>query len=405
MKYIKYTLIIFTFFIVTISLYEAGLRLIFPKKSDFYFSRDVSDKYLPKHITSISSPTQGKRAEKEILSTYDENGFRINKYNCQSSDAKRLLIVGDSNIAAFFIEDGQDLGAILSRDLNGDRDCVRVDTFGVGGFGPDQSLFAIRDLTQRWHYDAVVFHVFADNDLGDIIRNNYPFVNGHLENTGYCYYEPDPFESFLVYRAVRKLLRLIHIYTNSQPFGRLIHSLGDDEKCAAPILNKHHAEPIDFLLSRAEFDWETYQKGLMQIFIDDRFDIEFACQLNAAATAVVEQRLQSIMQDYLELSRQRHFLPLVLIQPPEFDVTNNHPDMSNYLNTKCEKYDKTLLTRFIENLVPPQITTINLFERFDGCDKCYFSIEEMGDDDHWSPAGIEVAADEIARRLDAAHWP
>src|SRR5439155_6628510 len=48
---------------------------------------------------------------------------------------------------------------------------IEVINAGVDGFGPDQSLLRFEQEVDVYQPDIVVFHIFADNDFGDIIRN------------------------------------------------------------------------------------------------------------------------------------------------------------------------------------------------------------------------------------------
>lgn len=64
-------------------------------------------------------------------------------------ESSSVVLVGDSNVAAVFLEDSQIFGfklTELSMDLG---KCVDVDTFGVTEFGPDQALFSVDIITDQ----------------------------------------------------------------------------------------------------------------------------------------------------------------------------------------------------------------------------------------------------------------
>ena len=80
---------------------------------------------------------------------------------------------------------------------------------GVSGFGPDQSYQAVKKLTKLKKYDHVVFHFFADNDLGDLLRNR-TFIGGEFRNMGYCFPQKNILDRFLIIRVI-KFLTIIFI--------------------------------------------------------------------------------------------------------------------------------------------------------------------------------------------------
>ena len=40
---------------------------------------------------------------------------------------------------------------------------------------------------------------------------------------------------------------------------------------------------------------------------------------------------------------------------------------------------------------------VNLYDDFLNCNACYFTEEELGGDDHWSPYGVGIAAAELVQ--------
>ena len=191
MSWIKSAFVVIVSTFLTFFAAELGLRLVFPDKKLGQEIRDHSDGYLPRHSAGLhdNPVTDGNI-------TFDSNGFRINPNICpDGKPRKNVLLVGDSNISANFLADDKTLGARLNEFSQNNGVCLDISTFGVSGFGPDQSFFKVAQLTQKKSYDAVLFHVFADNDLGDIVRNRM-YVNGALINNGYCYLEKPALEPF-----------------------------------------------------------------------------------------------------------------------------------------------------------------------------------------------------------------
>ena len=200
MSWIKNILVISVSLICSLVLLEIGLRLIYPTQVESVSVRDHTDPLMPKHLAGSYIDQR-----RNIIATFDTAGMRINPNQCEQGETVNVLIVGDSNIAGLFLSDAETLGSqVTQQSLENDL-CISVDTFGVSGFGPDQTLFAIADLTENKTYDYVIFHIFADNDLGDLIRNNN-YASDSLTNSGYCYPVKPLLEGFVTFKAIRKVL-------------------------------------------------------------------------------------------------------------------------------------------------------------------------------------------------------
>jgi hypothetical protein len=222
---------------------------------------------LPKHAAGTHV-----HAIRNSVATFDEDGMRVNPNQCASEDAIDVLVVGDSNIAGFFLSDSETLGAkITAKSLESDQ-CIKVDTFGVSGFGPDQSLFAIAELTKDTTYDYVVFHVFADNDLGDLIRNNN-YVDDVLINSGYCFPKRPILERFLTFKAIRKVMYMVG--SNINLYGSAVASNRFDNACISIVIPNEDSFAVRSSI-HAQLDWEANRQNQRQIYMGDRYDIEFA---------------------------------------------------------------------------------------------------------------------------------
>ena len=384
MSWTKNFLLVITAIVLSLFTLEFGLRLIYPEKADFQNVRDHSDPFLPKHVAGTHV-----NVIRNSVATFDEDGMRLNPNQCASEDAIDVLVVGDSNIAGLFLSDSETLGAqITAKSLESDQ-CIKVDTFGVSGFGPDQSLFAIAELTKDITYDYVVFHIFADNDLGDLIRNNN-FVDDVLINSGYCFLERPILERFVTFKAIRRAMYMADLSINL--YGSTLASNSFDNACISIV----HPNENNFAVgssTRAQLDWEANRQNQKQIYMGDRYDIEFACNSNAEATQYVTQYFNRIVMDANELTRAREFKLVYLVQPSENNVTNNH---KGKLDKGCDQYSPQNLSQFFVNALG-NLDYINLYDAFLNCKSCYFTEEELGEDNHWSPYGVDIAAAELVQ--------
>jgi hypothetical protein len=92
-----------------------------------------------------------------------------------NSSAETVLVFGDSNIEALFAKKEEIFPTQLAAALGS----FQVANFGVRGYGPDQSVLRLEGLLRNHQQElgkvrAVVLQVFADNDLGDLLRNDLP---------------------------------------------------------------------------------------------------------------------------------------------------------------------------------------------------------------------------------------
>jgi len=84
---------------------------------------------------------------------------------------------------------------------------------GVSGFGPDQNLIRFTEEADIYRPGLLVFHVFADNDFGDIIRNRLFSLDadGSLMRTNMKLSPPhlQVISGLLTVKAIRKIIRLL----------------------------------------------------------------------------------------------------------------------------------------------------------------------------------------------------
>lgn len=389
MSWIKNILLVIFSIVLSLFTLELGLRLIYPEKAEFQNVRDHSDPLLPKHLagTHVQNILGG-------AATFDEDGMRLNPNQCASENAIEVLVVGDSNIAGLFLNDSETIGAQITEKSLEYNQCIKVDSFGVSGFGPDQSLHAIAELTEDTYYDYVVFHIFADNDLGDLVRNNN-FVDDVLINPGYCFPERPILEQFVTFKAIRKVLYMVGLNINL--YGTAIASNPFDSDCVS-IVHPNEGSFAASMSIRAQLDWEANRQGKRQIYMGDRYDIEFACNSSADATNYVSRYFNRIVLDANELAAARGFNLLYLVQPSEDDVTNNHIER---LDKGCDQYRAENLTQFFVNALG-SLEYVNLYDAFLNCNACYFTEEELGGDNHWSPYGVGIAAAELVQIITEA---
>ena len=84
--------------------------------------------------------------------------------------ARRIAVYGDSFIAGEFAEDSLTFVRMLERNL-AVRAPTEVVNAGVTGYGPDQEYLRMQQDLPRLEPQVVVMAIFADNDMGDLVRD------------------------------------------------------------------------------------------------------------------------------------------------------------------------------------------------------------------------------------------
>lgn len=237
--------------------------------------------------------------------------------------------------------------------------------------------------------DIVVFHVFADNDFGDVVRNRLFELdaNGALVRTNLSATLDPTLESarLLITRAARKIARL----GRSEP--AYVHGASVDEV-------------IEMLVETAEREYAVYDEGgpRTHSHFADHYDIDIA--LFPAGRAAREKSL--LMEQILERARataaKQDVEFVVLIQPSSRDLTQNLD--VNYIHLeRFSAYREDRLSSIVDDICSRHgIHRINLYPVFQSSDPpSLFFV----DNDHWNDAGQALAARHAAEYIQAEFLP
>lgn len=82
-------------------------------------------------------------------------------------EVRRIVILGDSFTEAMQVDLEETFGTHLKELMNASQDDVywEVHQYGVGDYGPLQSLLAFKDYAEIWRPEIVVFQAFPYNDI------------------------------------------------------------------------------------------------------------------------------------------------------------------------------------------------------------------------------------------------
>lgn len=287
----------------------------------------------------------------------------------------RIMVYGDSNVQARFSNLEDTFVYRLARQLENRMEAdVEVVNAGVIGSGSDQSLLRFEAQAPVYESDLVVFHIFADNDFGDIIRNRLFELDaeGRLVETSVPR-RPDSLisgktngftiDSLMLVRATRKVL-----------------------------------EPYPFA-NRLTREFAVYESGQPKFFshFGDPYDADVALYPDSRAAKVKRALMTAVIGRAKSFADSRGIAFVVLIQPSSRDMTTytepNHVDYTEY-----EAYKPTNLTDFAEQSARSVgAAFVNLFQPYadNDPDKLFWT----DGDTHWNNEGQVLAARVVAEYL------
>ena len=390
-KWLRDGVIMLAIALCLIGLLELGLRLYmgppgyqFDPELIASLTPDVSKVYL-------RSVDGGPRF---VRWSTNEEGFRGPAL--QDDPALRVMVYGDSNVQARFSSQGDTFTAQVQRLVQEHTEGeVEVINAGVVGYGPDQSLIRLETDVDRYDLDVIVFHIFTENDFGDIVRNRMFELdpNGKLVRTTHPVTRDARMPANWWSRPPKELLShsMISLFTNAvlrgrarsrQPHPALEH---DPERFREKALRQHDRE---FAVYRAG-------EGRKYSMFSDHYeaDIAFAPDLDSAQTK--RRLLAAVLERASRVAKEREIPFLVAIQPTSRDLTTNLPNHYQTLDGIPE-YDRRRLDSWVVAICEEAgIDFVNLFDAFEATGKP----NEMylpTPDPHWNEAGQLVAAEAVA---------
>jgi lysophospholipase L1-like esterase len=338
---------------------EFGLRLVFPEKT---------------HLDSGNATLEGYRGGP-----------------LQKAPEIRVEVFGDSNIEAVFSSQENTFAGRLEKELAerwGKR--VEVINAGVVGYGPDQSLLRLRHDAETLHPSIVIFHVFADNDFGDLIRNRIFRVGEKgLERRS------DPFQ----YPRAGRMARLQDFAASLLlvKAGLKLARLGAVPAAATPAESTKEEDYLAKLERVSEHEYQAYLSGAPDTSQLDHYDLDVAAMPDQPSAELKVGLMRAVLAEAQALAKERGIQLLVLIEPSGVDLTTSfrisYRDLQRYPMYRRERLSETVRT-ICDQLGIPYVDLFPVFERSDP-ERLYF----RETDNHWNDAGQALAAREVAGSL------
>jgi hypothetical protein len=327
----------------------------------------------------------------------NSRSFRGNEIR-SDKPAMRVLVYGDSNVFSQFsnLEDTFPfkLQEILRQRTRAD---VEVINAGVPGFGPDQSLLRFEQEVDLIRPDIVVFHIFADNDFGDLIRNRLFAVDGAgqlvrtssddrpdtcLEYSATCLKE-------LSSQGLKTFLGSLKVVESSRNLIRRVSFLRQFADPSASSI-------IQYYLDLCGTEYRLYtQPGSQRLsHFADHYDYDLALDPIGESARIKVTLMKGILRLAKQLAATKQVQLLVTVQPSSVDLTTHlHPNFTDFEG--FSGYRKDHLAQIVEQAAQEEgIDVINLFALFSshGPDRLFFT----NNDDHWNEAGQKLAAETLA---------
>ena len=316
----------------------------------------------------------------------------------------RVLVYGDSNVFAQFSDLENTFPFKLQQLLRQMTEAdIEVINAGVPGFGPDQSLLRLEQEIDILKPDVVVFHVFADNDFGDLIRNRLFAVDDSgrivrtssdqrvdtcLENSTSCLKD-------LSSDGALKFLSSLAVVESSRNMIRRIPFLS---KFADPSASSS----IGYYLKLCEAEYRVFKQPSSHrpSHFADHYDYDLALDPTGESARTKVALMRGILQLAKQLTAEKQAQLLVTVQPSSIDLTTHmHPNFMDFEG--FPDYQKDRLSTVVEEAARAEkIDVINLFDLFLGHapDQLFFR-----NDDHWSEAGQELTAQAVATYIHGSY--
>jgi len=183
-RFLRDSIIIFSVTAALLVAIELALRAIYPEKIQAsHLSEPAAYEFSENFLISLKPNVTKDFSRHKLNGGYVSRWWTNNNSFRGPALAKeppfRIIVYGDSNVQARFSGIVRTFPAQTARYL---RELgipgVEVINAGVVGFGPDQSLIRLKKDAAIYNPDLIIFHIFADNDFGDIIRNRLFELDG-----------------------------------------------------------------------------------------------------------------------------------------------------------------------------------------------------------------------------------
>lgn len=349
--------------VLVLLLAEGFLGMIFSNVKVFY---KLHPRYLYVTKPDFERTILNKRTGKKIFFRTSHLGYRGN-FDLNKT-RPRVLVYGDSNVQALFEREEDTFPFKLENELKKSGKDFEVINAGTSGYGPDQNLLRLKDDIPALNPDLIIFHIFADNDFGDLLRNK--IFNAE--------------ENRLAERNPKLSFKIKTEYFCAQSYVcRSLYKIARDIRAG----KEKPEEAAKELLKISAAEYASYRKNSTVEFPmwEDHYDMDLKLAPASDSAQAKVKLMRGVVQELAKINTAHPEIKiLVIIQPAKKDLWEMNPDPP-YTVKILEQETKRAGLNFL-NLYKPYLEA--------GPQEMYNEY-----DNHWSPEGQRVAALLAAEKL------
>jgi hypothetical protein len=314
----------------------------------------------------------------------NSQGFRGPELN-SDGPRHRIVVYGDSFVEAEYSQDEKTFVRRLETELSANTELdVEAINAGVIGYGPDQVLLRMEEELPRLNPEVAVVCFFADNDLGDLLRNKLFRLdeNGALQ----------PHEWKLAPECRRPGTRGPYEPTLWRLTLNAIRGLQSRSDTTESYMYRW--------LQQCTEEYEDYvvrQDPLVRELQVDHYDADVSLTPGCDSANYKTELLRKIVERMQAVCVENSTTLVLVIIPSPADVIEDY-DFCTIDRVKYPAYDPRTITGAMEEAAKRTgVPCVNLFDQFAESDpkQLYF----RGGDNHWNDSGQQTAAKTVAMSL------
>lgn len=316
-------------------------------------------------------------------------GFRGREL--QDNPELRVMVYGDSNIQARFSSLENTFPYHLQALISSDREQsngIEVVNAGLIGSGPDQNLIRLGKDLDTYKPDLVIFHVFTDNDYGDLVRNRLFELDdkNQLKPTNFATAPDKHLYQHSSYLHDGLFLTLLNSTLTMRQINQAIREPGKT------LTGELSEQSTTNLLAKNLAEFEIYKTNKRKTFshFDDAYDFDIAIAPNSESANVKAALLAAVFLELKQIETKYQVPILIVIQPSRNDMVDIEGSFHDALNA-FEAYDPRRLTD-VANKACSRVglNCLNLYDTF--LSHTPSELFFLGRNNHWNDKGQELAA-------------
>ena len=330
----------------------------------------------------------------------NEQGYRGEALRAPG-EAPRILVYGDSFVAAEFSPLGETYVAQLARDLEALRGgTVETINAGLVGAGPDQVARRMPFELEVLAPDGVVVVITSANDFGDLVRNKLYRVGPAGELIEYSPalgpglrhgLEPGPLSYSGWGRLFRAALR-------GFPLRARELGLGSGPPPPAP--------GVEVILAQ---NWREYRNAVLdrdpvvRNLFSDGYDADLSLDPGSPSAQFKRDLMKAVLGEIGQIAERARVPLLVVVVPSPVDIREDHFSLS-VDPLRFPEYDRAALTRAV--VTPARelgLPVLDLYGPMRQADDPGHLFYRAGND-HWNEHGQALGARLTADRIQQLGW-